>query len=67
MQCLRDHQGIPVMVVSKKERSLMLLETVESNAILHGLQFYLQMGISNVSDCQVIVNDLCETQASLSP
>lgn len=48
----------------------MLPEAIESIAILHGLQFCLQMGISNVMvelDCQVIVNDLRETQASLSP
>lgn len=58
------------MAMSKKERGLLQPKNVESLAILRGLQFCLQLGISNFmveSDCQSIVAELHRHQASLSP
>lgn len=67
---LRDIKGNAVMVVSKKEKALVQLENIKSLAILRGLQFCLQLGISNLiveSDCQSLVTELQNHQASLSP
>lgn len=58
------------MAMSKKERGLLQPKTIEGLAILHCLQFCLQLGITNLmveSDCQSIVAELHRHQASLSP
>lgn len=58
------------MATSKKERGMLLLELVESLAILHDLQFCLQLRISNLtmkSNCQYVVIELQGSQVSLSP
>lgn len=58
------------MAVSKKEKALVQPETIESLAILRGLQFCLQLGISNLIvelDCQSLVAELHNHQAPLSP
>lgn len=58
------------MAITKKERGILQPEAVECLAILHGLQFCLQLGISNLlveSDCQAIANEIQGQQASLSP
>lgn len=58
---LRDSNGNTVMEVRKKERDLLQPTLVESLAILRGLQFCLQMGLSNLLvefDCQSVVAEL---------
>lgn len=58
------------MAISEKETELVQPKTIECLAFLHGIQFFLPLGITYMivdSDCQILVVELQDTHASLSP
>lgn len=66
---LWEYKGNLVMVVSKKEMELVQPETIICLAILRGLQFCLQLGITNLIvelDCQTLIVELQDPRDSLS-
>ncbi|KAF5471637.1 hypothetical protein F2P56_008414 [Juglans regia] len=66
---LRDEAGQVVMAATKKEDFVDEPATIELLAVLRGLQFFLSLGIPNLvveSDCLVVVQELQDSQESLS-
>ncbi|KAF5463138.1 hypothetical protein F2P56_019077 [Juglans regia] len=66
---LRDMCGVIVMVASKHEEDVDGAETIESIAVLRGLQLCLPLGIPKLileCDCMNVVRELQSTEASMA-